>query len=775
MLSRHERSWTALLVPFVASAGDILKAPCEKSPECRVSGAPVKTTQKGCSGMHEVPNSAVLLEVIELDRQLCIYINTFDMECNRIIRPLENLQRTILVVHTRELIIVLSDYTSLLVDIFSFQFDALGALRQFIDGEWDSAKTCTVLRYNRESTVVSLTRAVTAGCHVLDALSALERHIIKDLSYPPGIHFIIRLLGLDWNTRGLALRSVPKTIKAIFANVQAIVALVVRLKGCASDPQLGISVSILADIANMPQDRRMQVASLAKQIAWELYSLRRRARETADYIRDLATRKSTALDSTIITCTGNLFYQRSFQLQAPGARINHPFGVGLNADADGCLSQHLRRTLGPQSIRAIDLSAPQTPLVRWLTYLRRRSYFDALNLEARARCSDNDAAQLASKWDIALESFRKRKLDTSVTSLRPIRHANATSRSSIIPAAFGSLASVGETQDWLVAAEKLIQFRPISHVVVNFDADTPIATFHDTCIDVKRGLDLVLEVFDQVGPVGDKSKLAEVVKKPLLDLIDVERIMDELFTSTNYRQPITSESSAAFGAPNLEELLKDDTSLDIATIKRLLKDCGSKLNDTRDSFLSLPTAFSTDGVLGTITRRLRENLPKISVIIKAFSTITTGLGRLNTVTVALDSAQNVIDHGILDPTSTYNVNKAAVKAVQALTDAVLFHIDLYNEFKNVLNRAIDARGSNALDPATKTNILRAFDRFDPRVPSAPTVHVREECTRVLLTVGGRRAPLRSGEASMDATNAREMQLAGREDHERGSTPESTPV
>ncbi|KAL1713379.1 hypothetical protein EV715DRAFT_267289 [Schizophyllum commune] len=304
-------------------------------------------TQVGSTQDHS--GNLTWLPVIEVDRQMCEHIGIFDMGSNRILRPLENLRRPHLVEHAKESIIALSDYTSLFVDTFSFQYDALEGLRQFIDGERDSAKTSAVLHSNGEATVIILTRAVTTGCRVLDSLSALQRHVIKDLSYPPGVHFIIHLLGLDWNTRGLALKTVPKAIKEISANVQSLVALVVRLKGYANNPHFGVSVSILADIANMPQDRRMQVASLVKQIAWELYSLRRRARETADYIRDLATRESTALDSaTIPSLTASAGRAHKVTLRNRC--------VGSSADPSGGWS----RLLGARMAAVVRLGSPST-------------------------------------------------------------------------------------------------------------------------------------------------------------------------------------------------------------------------------------------------------------------------------------------------------------------------------------------------------------------------------------------------------------------------------
>ncbi|KAL1734637.1 hypothetical protein EV714DRAFT_202146, partial [Schizophyllum commune] len=703
---------------------------------------PARTTQKGCSGMHEVPASAVLLEVVELDRQICIYINTFDMECNRIIRPLENLQRPILVVHTRELIIVLSDYTSLLVDIFSLQYDALGALRQFIDGERDSARTRTVLRSNREATVVSLTRAVTAGCHVLDALSALERHIIKDLSYLPGLHFIIRLLGLDWNTRGLALKSVPKTIKVIFANVQATIALIVRLKGCASDPQLSVSGSLLADIADMPEDRRMQVASLVKQIAWELYSLRRRARETADYIRDLATRESTALVSRIRHISR---YSIVFSDRSPGLYY-HRVSCGRSAESSKCLGQNTLFALTPVRRRGHEICGEPTK--------GRRSCFDALSLPVT--CKFYVTCHICMPHPLPVELANALPCRTSATAA-PSSHGNTHLAANASAMELTTISSHRHSSVPSLAPSSVPADSCAGHVVVNIDGDSPIATIHDVCMEVRKGLDLVLQVFDQVGPAETESiiRLGEQVKQPLLHLINVERVMEEIFTSITNHQVFRGESSSTFGAEILEELLKDDTSLDIPNIQRLLDESGSELKDARESFLMLPTTFSTpDGFVDIIAHKFQENLPMVSRILKTFSVITTGLGRLNElfggaattaligVTMAAESAQIFIDRGILDPTSTYNVHKASVNAIRVLSSAAVSHIDLYEGLKNVLHLAIDARGANILNTEARETILRIFSQFNPRVPSTPPVRLWDECTRSLLAIERRRELLR---------------------------------
>ncbi|KAI5823826.1 hypothetical protein K523DRAFT_421219 [Schizophyllum commune Tattone D] len=556
--------------------------------------------------MTDILNPTALLQTVELSRQISSCIHRFDMSCNHIIRPLEDLRQQKLISQARESIVVLSDFSTVVGDLLSCHYEALDNLQQFFDQDHDSAMATSVRHSNYEVTMRSLSRVVTTSSSVLRSLSALERHVVRDLSYPPVVHFIIRLLGLDWNLRGLALRDVPSAIRETCADVESIVALAVRMKGWAGDLYRRISTPALAEVGNLSPERRAQLALLVKQLAWEFYSLRRSTRETADYIRHL----------TVWWAAGATAQTKAtrFMLHAPG----EPTPDALAANT-GAHQQSLSSTI-------------------------------------------NHASQ---------------------------------------------------------------------HGVSNlFGGSMPMGTIHDARAEVKKGLDLVLKVFDTDSPTGSHPirTLAEKTKKPLQHLLNVELTFDKLLLSLHPQRALTSGWS-----PN-------------TAINNLLISSRGQIINAAAIFDKLPqTVCIPDDLVSAMTHRIRTYLPQIKLVASALSTLTTGFGQLSHevggpatsaligLTMLLDEVKILAEHEISNPASAHNILKAATKAIQALSDAVIWHLKLYESLRASLQKVISARRLNKrLNQAERAEITFEIDQFNQRVlHSTPSVNLQEEYTKFL--------------------------------------------
>ncbi|KAL1758026.1 hypothetical protein FB107DRAFT_272456 [Schizophyllum commune] len=155
--------------------------------------------------MIDILNPTALLQTVELSRQISFCIHRFDMSCNHIIRPLEDLRQQKLISQVRESI-VLSDFSTVVGDLLSCHYEALDNLQQFFDQDHDSAMTTSMLHSNYEVTMRSLSRVVTTSSSVLRSLSALEHHVVRE--GVKGVDARSRRLLLE--SEGVALSRLPE-------------------------------------------------------------------------------------------------------------------------------------------------------------------------------------------------------------------------------------------------------------------------------------------------------------------------------------------------------------------------------------------------------------------------------------------------------------------------------------------------------------------------------------------------------------------------------------
>ncbi|KAL1682083.1 hypothetical protein EV122DRAFT_287356 [Schizophyllum commune] len=99
---------------------------------------------------------------------------------------------------------------------------------------------------------------------VVRAVDTLQRRVEKDLSYPPGIHFLVMdALGPDfWGERERALTKVPPVLDVVRQDVQSIAALIRELKLLAQATRERFSVVQLGESKALPPEVRHEVRVL---------------------------------------------------------------------------------------------------------------------------------------------------------------------------------------------------------------------------------------------------------------------------------------------------------------------------------------------------------------------------------------------------------------------------------------------------------------------------------------------------------------------------------
>ncbi|KAL1663484.1 hypothetical protein GGG16DRAFT_66376, partial [Schizophyllum commune] len=227
---------------------------------------------------------------IPLAKEICDCVGTFDMACLRMLRRVEEVSPghpLCPLIRTR--ILVLRDFAVVISDIMTGLFDMTSNIRELIISDQRPEALLSDTHHNHQALLRLLGRALDDGCRARDELLSLEQQVVRALSYPRLLQSLLAyFLGSDWSRREMARTQVPPVIRALCDDLQSIVSLTARLKDCVADMPQRFSVPQLAVIRSAEAKTRDEVAKIVKQAAWELYSNARSARETANFLQELA-------------------------------------------------------------------------------------------------------------------------------------------------------------------------------------------------------------------------------------------------------------------------------------------------------------------------------------------------------------------------------------------------------------------------------------------------------------------------------------------------------
>ncbi|KAL1758014.1 hypothetical protein FB107DRAFT_288883 [Schizophyllum commune] len=211
-------------------------------------------------------NSVSMLPEARLYMQTLSHTDRLSIDCDGIHHRLNPLQsRPALLEVTRDTLRSVGNYVACLADAMNACCRVFRTIGHAIESATTSPESDLAAIYEQCDLYARLLDELTSmESPVVRAVDTLQRRVDKDLSYPPGIHFLVMdALGPDfWGERERAFNKVPPVLDVVRQEVQSIAALIRELKLLAQATRERVSVVQLGETKALPPEVRHELRVL---------------------------------------------------------------------------------------------------------------------------------------------------------------------------------------------------------------------------------------------------------------------------------------------------------------------------------------------------------------------------------------------------------------------------------------------------------------------------------------------------------------------------------
>ncbi|KAL1720162.1 hypothetical protein EV715DRAFT_197342, partial [Schizophyllum commune] len=223
-------------------------------------------TFTGADNMSRYNDPKTMFPEATLCMQTLSHTDRLSIDCYGIYDRLKPLQsRPALLEATQDTLRYVRNYVVCLADAMKACYRVFLAIGHAIQSATTSPESDLAAIYEQCNFYARLLDELTSmESPVVRAVDTLQRRVEKDLSYPPGIHFLVMdTLGPDfWGERERAFNKVPPVLDVVRQDVQSIAVLIRELKLLARAMRERFSVVQLGEIKALPPEVRHEVRVL---------------------------------------------------------------------------------------------------------------------------------------------------------------------------------------------------------------------------------------------------------------------------------------------------------------------------------------------------------------------------------------------------------------------------------------------------------------------------------------------------------------------------------